>query len=91
MSRTLLAVGVAALVSMLFTPHKDRWHWGGKRWDWADSYRFPAFCVDVSYYGQRNTILWSEFAAQTAFVAVLAAVIVNIPWRRKLTERPATP
>lgn len=80
MRRTLLAVGVAVLVSMLFTPHEHEWDLAHE-YDWARTGKFfPVFWIDASHYGygKRNTILWSEFAGQNAFVAVLAAVLVNL-------------
>jgi len=64
---------------MLFTPHQNVWDWGSRHWDWARSYWLPIFCVD---YG-RPRILWGTFVGQTAFVAVLAAVLVNLRKRRK--------
>jgi hypothetical protein len=81
MRRTLLAVGIAALVSMLFAPHSGYWGldiWGnewGSYW-WA---YFPLF-ADTRH------VLWRDFFAQTAFVAVLAAVLVNLR-KRRTTQR----
>lgn len=83
MRRTLLAIGIAVLASMLFVPHRYQWDWGGRHWDWANSYRFPIFCVDDG----RNPILWGNFVGQSMFAGVLAAVLVNIRWRRKKNLR----
>jgi hypothetical protein len=77
MKRTLLAVGVAVLASMLFTPHEDGWHvspfgynypYGLNWWHW-----FPIFWIEGG-----NSILLVNFIGQTAFVALLAAVLVNL-------------
>jgi hypothetical protein len=75
MRRTLLAVGFAVLASMLLAPHKEGWDFlpWYNNWHW-----FPAFWVT-----NRNPILLMPFMGQTAFGAVLAAMIVNIRWRRK--------
>jgi hypothetical protein len=122
MRRTLLAVGIAVLVSILFAPHQENWHWLGRVFyvqlteqergcetkvylstdpragiigfdpsgrgpfevttckrdsyvpDWCRVwYWFPIFWIEP-----HNPILWGNFAGQTAFVAMLAAVIVNI-------------
>ena len=93
MRRTLLAVGIAVLVSMLVAPHKDPWHWGNDHFDWAyhsQTHYFPIFCYDHAYFSTvPNPVLWVQFFGQTAFAAVFAAVIVNVPWRRKkTTQRP---
>ena len=82
MRRTLLAVGVVTLISILFAPHKHNWYWGHKHYDWADHDRFPAFVVDNGYYYGDNPVQWDAFAAQSVFAAVVAALLVNIRWRR---------
>jgi hypothetical protein len=70
MRRTLFAVGIAVLLSLLFVP------WGNHLGRVAA--RYP-FWVDASgnYY---DVPLLTPFAFQTAFLAVAAAMIVNIRW-----------
>jgi hypothetical protein len=75
MRRTLLAVGIAVLLSMLFTPHEDFSSWTGTRY-------FPIFFVDIVNYHDINPILWGNLIGQTIFAAVLAAVLVNLRKRR---------
>jgi hypothetical protein len=65
---------------MLFAPHRDGWDWllyvtGNyyNRHQWDDWPWFPIFWIEPG-----NPILWGNFVGQTAFVAVFAAVIVNI-------------
>jgi hypothetical protein len=82
MRRTLLAVGIALLVSMMLVP---RQHCGGftcdARWEWL-----PAFIA--SPLGTR--IDWQQFALQTVFLAALFAVLVNLrkSWRRSRELSP---
>jgi len=69
MKRTLLAVGIAILVSMMAVPRRllhssnvvDSW--------------LPLF--------SDGEIMWEMFILQTIFLAVLLAVIVNLFPRRK--------
>jgi hypothetical protein len=80
-----MAVGIAVLVSMMFAPHRGAWGFLGQMFyvklaynpyvpDWCRLwYWFPVFWIEPG-----NPILWSNFAGQTAFLAVLAAVAVNI-------------
>jgi hypothetical protein len=68
MRRTLLAVGFAMLVSMMLMPMK---------WD-TDTILLPFFLL----LNCPCRVLWTAFALQTAFVAVAAAVIVNLFPRR---------
>ena len=82
MKRTLLAIGFAVLVSMLFAPYEKYWHSLGHVFfvsyvpDWCRAwYWFPIFWRD-----EGNRILWAF--GQTAFVAVLAAVLVNFRRQR---------
>jgi hypothetical protein len=93
MRRTFLAVGLAVLTSMLFAPHQQYWHSlgavareaGGTYYvpDWCTGwYWFPVFWRDGS-----NPILWGNFFGQTAFIAVFAAVVVNL---RKSRTRQQT-
>jgi hypothetical protein len=76
------------LASMLVAPHRDSWKWGKDHFDWAyhsQTHYFPIFCYDHDYYTVPNPVLWVQFFGQTTFACVLAAVIVNIPWRRTKT------
>jgi len=51
--------------------------------DWCRAWHwFPIFWLE-----DRNPILWANFAGQTAFVAVLAAVLVNLRERRTRTRQ----
>src|SRR4029077_7948606 len=116
MRRTLLAVGIAVLVSMLFTPHKTYWQSLGRvfyvhlaeqerdvrqtssgQWVWKNDY-VPDWCrmwrwFPIFWIEDRNPILWPSFAGQTAFLAVLAGVLVNLrkqPKREKEARTPST-
>jgi hypothetical protein len=68
MKRTLLAVGVAVLVSMMLTP----------RGPYRRIEMWVPFFWDTDYW----RILWTPFILQTVFAAVVAAVIVNLFPRR---------
>jgi TRAP-type C4-dicarboxylate transport system permease small subunit len=76
MRRTLLPVGFAVLVSMLFVPcHKfGFWGWYGPQPFWIATDTMTAY--EWRY-------MWPKLILQTVFLAVLFAVIVNIRWRRK--------
>ena len=68
------------LASMTFAPHSGNWRldiWGDKGGSYWWTY-FPLF-ADTNY------VLWRDFFAQTAFVAVLAAVLVNL--RKKTAQK----
>jgi hypothetical protein len=61
MRRTLLAVGIAVLISMLFAPHRYRWQWGNDHFDWAyhtQTHYFPVFCYERDYFGVLNSAPW---------------------------------
>jgi hypothetical protein len=69
--RTLLAIAVAVLISMMLVPDFQRVAHG--------QFRFaPFFLVEE--------ILWGQFILEMIFLSVLAVVLVNvnIPWRRAL-------
>jgi hypothetical protein len=72
MKRTLLAVGVAVLISMMLIPRGD---YGGPVRMWLpwfyDTQWLPWNTEDWE-------ILWTEFFLQTVFAAVLFAVLVNL-------------
>ena len=63
MRRTLLAIGIAVLASMMLVPRGP----GMEMYD-----RFPFF-VSSSY-----AVVWPAFILQTIFVSVGAAVLVNL-------------
>jgi hypothetical protein len=63
MRRTLLAIGISVLVSMMLVPH-------GPGMDMYD--RLPFF-ASSSY-----AVVWPAFILQTIFVSVGAAVLVNL-------------
>jgi hypothetical protein len=84
MKRTLLAVGIAVLVSMMLAPHGDKsgvdgwglffsWYYldysAAEGWDWTG----------------RSKVMIDMLILQTVFLAVLAAVLVNLrkSWGRK--------
>jgi hypothetical protein len=67
MKRTLLAVGIAVLVSMMFVPHDSA----------IGIWRGPFFLASI------DIIRWDLFVLQTIYVAVLFAVIVNLWPRKK--------
>jgi hypothetical protein len=86
MKRTLLAIGIAVLASMLFAPHTRIWgfrgfgEWGAFYWK-----TYPVFVQHTGEYRdwmrdptRNGDIIWPTFLAQTAFAAVLAAVLVNL-------------
>jgi hypothetical protein len=69
MKLTLLAIGVAVLVSLMFVPDTD---WPG-----------CTICVVVGDSGFTpfflvTRIAWGQFTLQTIFLAVLGAVLVNL-------------
>jgi hypothetical protein len=63
MRRTLLAIGIAVLVSMMLVPR------GGS----MEMYERLPFFVSSSY-----AVAWPAFILQTIFVSVGAAVLVNL-------------
>jgi len=93
MKRTLIAVGVAVLISMMFVPHRIvsakefldsslSTEMGGSTWghhEWLPFYK-------IGWYNPESAhVLWTQFALQTVFAAVAAAVIVNLFPRRPKT------
>jgi hypothetical protein len=76
MKRTLLAVGVAVIVSMMLIPRGD--NYGVRMW-------LPFF-YDTDWLPWNTTdwgVHWSAFILQTIFLALLLVVIVNLEPRRK--------
>ena len=80
MKRTLLAVGIAVLVSMMFVPEACF------RYDWF----YPQILANYQPFFRVGKIAWGTFALQTVFLAVLVAVIVNLrkSWRRMSKKTP---
>ena len=77
MKRTLLAVGIAVLLSLMFVPHgwtSDHRSWntrlGSAEREYV-SYRAP-------FWDSGFPVLPTELIVQTTFLAVVAAVIVNL-------------
>ena len=75
MKRTLLAVGVAVLISMMLVPEHDIHYFGvGSVQGMSDVMRHrPFFWTDPDCH-----VAWDYFALQTIFAATAAAVIVNL-------------
>jgi hypothetical protein len=73
MRRTLLAVGIAVLLSAMATPWQARSYDTWNCWLVHHQCRYqPFFLLDAR---DRN---WPELGLQTVFLAVLAAVLVNL-------------
>jgi hypothetical protein len=77
MKRTLLAIIFAALLSLMFAPHTGT----GRGLFRFSGYARGPFFVMPSYIDGKQLVL------QTIFIAVVFALIVNIPWRRKKDDR----
>ena len=86
MRRTLLAVGFAVLVSMLVAPHSRNWreHFWGDVHDWWSSFQMTNFPVFLN----TSDVLWETFFARTAFVVLLAFVLMNLPWWSNARNKP---
>jgi hypothetical protein len=91
MKRTLLGLGFAVLVSLMFVPHRIvsaeellnsslPTEMVGSTWghhEWLPFYK-------IGWYNpESDHVLWTQFVLQTVFVCVLAAIIANIPYRRR--------
>ena len=78
MKRTLLAVGVAVLISMMLVPvERTQFSFFINR-DYTEKIMRPFFLLTNC----RCRVQWTPFTLQTAFAAVAAAVIVNLFPRR---------
>ncbi|HEU0273182.1 MAG TPA: hypothetical protein VFQ83_01475 [Candidatus Udaeobacter sp.] len=94
MRKTLLAVGFAVLISMLLTPHYCN------PGNWSGPCGMDCFGLlgDHQYHGAgwrpvfvlSWDVEWRAFYAQTAFLALLATMIVNIGWRSGKKNQKAT-
>ena len=85
MKRTLLAVGIAVLVSMMLAPHGDR---GGSISGWgpffySDGYFVPGDVGFWWYSFNPKKVMIDMLALEIVFLAVLFSVVANIRWRRK--------
>jgi hypothetical protein len=77
MKRTLLAVGIAALISMMLVPTGRVFSSGPG----SEQSVLPFFLLTHC----SCDVLWDAFALQTAFAVVAAAVIVNLFPRKPKT------
>jgi hypothetical protein len=80
MKRTLLAVGVAVLTSMMLIP---RGVVTVERYGHVQEGDIQEFLPFFLHSQQQYKIMWHTFMLETIFLVILAAVIVNFPWRRK--------
>jgi hypothetical protein len=74
MKRTLLAINIAVLISLMFAPHTGR---GLLRFA---NYAHGPFFITPSQIDGKQLVL------QTLILVVLFALLANIPWRRKGPE-----
>jgi hypothetical protein len=88
MRRTLLAVGLAVLLSMLLAPHGNK----GRVEGWGLFFSNYGLYIQTTWgdlrtaecgYGGIGRVMIDMLALETVFLAVLFAVIMNIRWRRK--------
>jgi hypothetical protein len=78
LKRTLLAIIFAVLLSLMLAPHSG----SGRSLLRFAGYAHGPFFIMPSYVDGRPLVL------QTIFIAVLLALVVNIPWpRRKKDDR----
>jgi hypothetical protein len=83
MRKTLLAVGVAVLVSMMLAPHGGK---GGVE-GWGPFFSAHGFHVSRGvWYGNAGRVMIDMLALKIVFLAVLFAVVVNIRWSRPEEE-----
>jgi hypothetical protein len=87
MKRTLLAVGVAVLTSMMIIPRGLVTVGRYGHVEEGDIQEFlPFFLQSQRHY----EIMWHTFTLGTIFLIILAAVIVNLPLWRKRERDQAT-
>jgi hypothetical protein len=72
--RTLLAIFFAVMLSLMFAPHRGR-----------GLLRFAGYAHGPFF--MPGYIDGKQLVLQTIFIAVLFALIVNIPWRWKKDDR----
>ena len=95
MRRTLLAVGFAVLVSMLFAPHGHEYGVNG----WGPFFLDGGYTLNYSktwvwWQPGRGKVMLDMLALEIVFLGVLFAVLANIRWRRKKNptqEKKPTP
>lgn len=85
MRKTLLAVGLAVLVSMMLAPH------GGKQGieGWGPFFSDYGFSARDFAFWHIGRVMIDMLALEIVFFAVLLAVIANINWRRWKSRRDA--
>jgi hypothetical protein len=76
MKRTLLAIIFAVLLSLMFAPHSG----SGRSLFRFAGYAHGPFFIMPSHVAGRPLLL------QTTFIAVLFALVVNIPWPRRKND-----
>jgi hypothetical protein len=82
MKRTLIAIGIALLISMMLVPHGST---DGSRF-WTHSERvevFWPFFLNTPHDWYVDDICPRAFVLQTLFLCTLFAVLANIHWRKK--------
>jgi hypothetical protein len=97
MTKSLLAAVAIALVSLLFVPHviENRQIVGSQQWDYYAQHFVPIWTEHfIDYHVEWlpcwtgasrrwEFVRWDSFALQTIGACALAALFVNVPWRRK--------
>ena len=94
MRRTLIAEGLAVLVSMLLAPHGAREHISGygpffSHKGLADGYWGDLYVYEWNgheFIREDARVMIDMLALETVFLAVLFALVVNIRWRRQKSE-----
>jgi hypothetical protein len=69
--RTILAIAIALLISLMFAPHSGR-----------GLVRFMGY-AHGPFFIQPGYVDWKQLVLQTIVIVLLFALIVNIPWRKK--------
>jgi len=90
MRKTLLAVGVAVLVSMMLAPHGDKYgvdgfgpfFFSGGFIKTCSGCWYPGWWGTGIFYGSAGRVMIDMLALEMVFLAVLFAVVVNIRWSR---------
>jgi len=71
LKRTLLAITIAVLISLMFAPHRGR-----------GLFRFAGY-AHGPFFIMPSEIDRKQLVLQTIFIAVMLALIVNILWWRR--------
>ena len=86
MKRTLIAIGIAVILSLMFVPHggtSDHRSWDESHFGIpTDENMFPVVLPSGNL-GRDSPSYFTELIVQTTFLAVVAAVIVNLFPRRR--------